>query len=163
MVALTALGLVLPSLASARVWHVLADSTGDAPFLAAAVDSAADDDVIELGPGEFPVEGHSLRFQKSLEFVGAGAEMTTVLGGLGIIDLDGVQSCAVRDLRMMPGLARHDLLLMQQVDEFEAERCIFFGGTDNGWSRPSPSLGRTPDSGVRCAHCSQLGPRVPFP
>lgn len=43
--------LVVPRDAAARTWYVLPDSTGDAPFIQAAVDSALDGDTILIAPG----------------------------------------------------------------------------------------------------------------
>lgn len=43
--------LVFVSTASARTWYVAADGSGDAPTIAAAVDSTVSGDVILVGPG----------------------------------------------------------------------------------------------------------------
>ncbi|MDH4038264.1 MAG: hypothetical protein OEX18_15085 [Candidatus Krumholzibacteria bacterium] len=44
-------GLLLVGTAPARTWYVAADGSGDAPTIAAAVDSSASGDVILVGPG----------------------------------------------------------------------------------------------------------------
>jgi hypothetical protein len=78
------LALALP--AGAATWHVEQDGSGDFTTIQAAVDSAADGDVIAIGPGHY-----SDVFQqgtwyfcvlvgepKSLSFVGAGSEATII-------------------------------------------------------------------------------------
>ncbi len=54
-----------------REWHVFPDSTGDAPFVQAAVDSASDGDLIHLAAGIYP-ENNVLVRQKSLTIYGDG-------------------------------------------------------------------------------------------
>lgn len=46
-----AVSLVLVDSALTRTWHVAADGSGDAPTIAAAVDSSVSGDVILVGPG----------------------------------------------------------------------------------------------------------------
>ena len=48
--------LLLVRTAPARTWYVAADGSGDAPTIAAAVDSSANGDVILVGPGTHFVE-----------------------------------------------------------------------------------------------------------
>jgi hypothetical protein len=55
--------LALPTRSFARTWHVLADGTGDAPSVRAAVDRAAIGDTIVVGPGQY---------RESIGFLGTG-------------------------------------------------------------------------------------------
>lgn len=51
--------LLLPSSASPRVWLVRPDGSGDAPTIAAAIDSVnSGDDVIELADGTYTGDGN---------------------------------------------------------------------------------------------------------
>jgi len=88
--------LLLPILASASIWHVEKDGSGDFAVIQDAVDAASDGDTIKIGPGRYEdfFEYHStdvwniaLVEDKSLTFVGAGVEKT-ILGPeeIGIID-----------------------------------------------------------------------------
>lgn len=45
--------LVPISIANSRTWHITPDGTGDAPFLVAAMDSAAAGDTVLVAPGEY--------------------------------------------------------------------------------------------------------------
>jgi hypothetical protein len=48
-----ALMLLLPSIASARTWHVFEDGSGDAPTIQAAIDSSTSGDVVLVSPGTY--------------------------------------------------------------------------------------------------------------
>lgn len=113
--------------AHARVWHVLADSTGDAPFLAAAVDSAEHGDTIELGSGDFPVEGHYLTIEeKSLNLIGQGMTSTHILGGLEVRYTD---SFSITGTSIEPALPNRGLLAVYFVDDVSLVDCTFAHGT----------------------------------
>lgn len=88
LLATAVLALALP--ASAATWHVEQDGSGDFTTIQAAVDAAADGDVIAIGPGHYSdsMTYHGtygdweicvlLDGSKSLSFVGAGSGATTV-------------------------------------------------------------------------------------
>jgi hypothetical protein len=63
--------------ASAEVWNVYPDSAGDAPTIQAAVDAAAEGDVIRLWPGDY-VENVAVT-RKSLTFEAAQGEKTAYI------------------------------------------------------------------------------------
>jgi pectinesterase len=82
--------LILAVPASAATWRVEQDGSGDFTTIQAAVDAAADGDVIAIGPGHYSdsMTYHGtygeweicvlLDGSKSLSFVGAGSGLTTV-------------------------------------------------------------------------------------
>jgi hypothetical protein len=88
-VLLTTLSVVFCSFAIpsavARTWNVLEDGTGDAPFIQAAVDSAADCDTVLVWPGTYLEEplARVWIFAKSLTLVSkSGSEATTIRGSV---------------------------------------------------------------------------------
>lgn len=84
LLATAILALALP--ASAAIWHVEQDGSGDFITIQAAVNAAADSDVIAIGPGHYidSFEQDSWVFcvlvdePKSLSFIGAGADATII-------------------------------------------------------------------------------------
>ncbi len=62
----------------ARVWNVYIDGSGDAPFIQAAVDSARNGDIVQVGPGSYPEPYVSIE-DKSIEVRSShGPAATTV-------------------------------------------------------------------------------------
>lgn len=60
---------------SARTWYVMPDSTGDAPTIYAACDSAAEGDTLLLAPGEHVHRGNSIN--KSIVIVSESGPLVT--------------------------------------------------------------------------------------
>ena len=60
----------------ARVWHVEPDSTGDAPTIRAAIDSASTGDIVELADGTFTGSGN-----RQIEFLGKAITVKSASGG----------------------------------------------------------------------------------
>ncbi len=77
--------LILSSLSStapARTWYVAADGTGDAPTIAAAVDSSAGGDVVLVGPGTHLVSdiaGSGVTLNANTSLVSEAGPSVTVL------------------------------------------------------------------------------------
>jgi len=55
---LLAISLLLPGGLYGRTWQVNPDGTGDAPTIAAAIDSVADADIIQLADGVYTGDGN---------------------------------------------------------------------------------------------------------
>jgi hypothetical protein len=113
------LALALP--AGAATWHVEQDGSGDFTTIQAAVDAAADGDVIAIGPGHYSdsMTHHGtygdwevcvlLDGSKSLSFVGAGSGATTV----------GPESPQVEDYTVGFGLLGTGEAYSVSLDELE--------------------------------------------
>ena len=69
--------------ANARTWYVLPDGSGDAPTIRAAVDSAADGDVVELASGYFMGEGN-----KDVDFLGKAITIRSETGDPSTCTMD---------------------------------------------------------------------------
>ncbi len=67
----------------ARTWHVLADGTGDAPTVQAAIDSASHGDVVLVGPGRY-LENLNLR-GKRIHLKSEMGPQATILDGSGVV------------------------------------------------------------------------------
>ncbi len=81
---LLVVAVCLPEHASGRAWSLVPDGSGDAPSLAAAVDSAAAGDVIVLAPGTYAA--HDLEWPDGVSLHGATgdpADAVVDAGGAG--------------------------------------------------------------------------------
>ncbi len=84
--ALCALVASLPGGADARIWNLAPDGAGDAPTIAAALDSAAAGDTLVLAPGTYPA--HDLEWPDGVSLRGATgdpADAAVDAGGVGRI------------------------------------------------------------------------------
>jgi len=101
------IGLLAPSTAIGRVWYVKPDSTGDAPTIQAAMDSAIAGDEVLLAPGTYsranqgddgqPLGSNMLVIKGGVRLRGeAGAEVT-ILDGRPIPPFEGGRVILIRD------------------------------------------------------------------
>ena len=92
----------------AKTWHVYANGTGDAPTIAAAVDSASDGDQIFVYPGMY--REHDITFNKPIVIKGIKGPALTVVDAQGLgrcfaITSLGVGPTRIEDLTLRGGSA----------------------------------------------------------
>jgi hypothetical protein len=119
---LVAAGFLLFSLvdvSEAREWHVFPDSTGDAPFLQAAVDSASDGDVIHLAAGVHSGDNVVVR-QKGLTIYGDGPD--SYAPSINFIGDRAPVHAVIRDMSFVG----HDdgAVGFQEMSSGTVERCV---------------------------------------
>jgi hypothetical protein len=88
-----ALGLSLASIAQCRTWYVKADSTGDAPTINAAIDSAMSGDDVLVGPGTYTRTSEGVAGMFSIIMMKAGIWLHSEAGPEAtIIDAEGLHT-----------------------------------------------------------------------
>ncbi|MCK4412543.1 MAG: right-handed parallel beta-helix repeat-containing protein [Candidatus Eisenbacteria sp.] len=94
------LACLVPSLAAARTWYVLPDSSGDAPTIQAAIDSASAGDVVELADGTFTGEGN-----RNIDFLGKAITVCSEAGDAEncVIECQGTLGVFKRGFRFASG------------------------------------------------------------
>ncbi len=70
------------TLASAKIWYIKVDGTGDAPTIQAGVDSAAAGDTVLVGPGVFELDRHIIMKDGIVLTSESGAANTTIKRGM---------------------------------------------------------------------------------
>jgi hypothetical protein len=107
--------------ASAEVWNVYPDSTGDAPTIQAAVDAATEGDVIRLWPGEYI--GNVVVADKSLSIEAAQGPGTACLRG-GFLVVADCEASTLRDL-CFAGRESGSGLATYRVERLEIRNCEY--------------------------------------
>ncbi|MBU1700705.1 MAG: DUF1565 domain-containing protein [Candidatus Eisenbacteria bacterium] len=120
---------LMPAVSSATTWNVYEDGSGDAPFIQAAIDSAASRDTVRVWPGTYD-EDPILIYGKSLQLESTGgAEMTTI-PSLYWIYGNGPETVIVSGFRIVE-VNGQPAFRVALINRFEIRQCIIEGFGDN--------------------------------